>query len=228
MNATTEIFSFLRDLAANNNRVWFAENKHRYLLAKENFENVVSELIKQISLFDNAVRTVSPKDCIFRIYRDTRFHDKDTPYKIHFGAYIAPNGGRKSEYGGYYIHLQPGDNSFLSPGIWSPEPNMLKELRRAIFENYDEFKEIVERKEFSKYFRDSFYEQDMLKKLPAGYSKDFEGAYYLKLKHFLVSASLADNFFENEHWLGLTLEMFKSAYPLNHFLNYTVEELKGV
>ena len=41
-------FSFLKDLAENNNREWFQENKDRYELARENVIDFAAELIKQI------------------------------------------------------------------------------------------------------------------------------------------------------------------------------------
>ncbi len=219
------IISFLSDLAINNNRVWFAENKNRYLQAKAEFDEIVTEMISQIALFDASVSSLTPKDCTYRIYRDVRFRDKDTPYKIHFGAYIAPHGGRKSDYGGYYFHVQPGNQSFLSPGIWSPQPDVLKALRSSIYDNYDEFLEIINNAEFQKFYKNSFYEHEMLKKNPLGFPKDFEGAYYLKLKHYLVSSDLTDDFLLQENWMEKVVERFRVAYPLNKFLNYTLDEI---
>ena len=115
-----DIISFLSELQKNNNRVWFQENKERYDGLRQLFIQDVQKLIDRISLFDPEVSGMEAKDCLFRIYRDIRFSPNKLPYKSHFAAYIA-RGGRSSDRGGYYIHIEPG-NCMLSGGIWCPEP----------------------------------------------------------------------------------------------------------
>lgn len=217
-----DILSFLSALKENNNREWFAENKMWYEKTKSEFEKICTLLIDAISTFDEEIKTVNAKDCIFRIYRDTRFHDK-TPYKTHMGAFIASHGGRKSQRSGYYFHLEP-NACFISCGVWCPEPPLLKELRKSIFENIEEFKDITENKEFKATFT-SFYEEEMLKSIPRGYPKKFEDAYFLKLKHYLVSKNLSDSFFEQPNSIKNIADIFKTALPLHLFLNYTVDEV---
>ena len=80
------IFQFLKDLSANNNREWFNEHKAEYELARAEFDNFLAIVIARISLFDETIRGIQPKDCTYRIYRDTRFSADKTPYKIHFGG----------------------------------------------------------------------------------------------------------------------------------------------
>ena len=65
-----------------------------------------------------------------------------TPYKAHFGAFIAP-GGRKSVKAGYYLHLEDG-MSVLGGGIYRPPSDILKLLRQEIYYNINEFKTILE------------------------------------------------------------------------------------
>jgi len=108
------IFQFLKDLSANNNREWFNEHKAEYELARAEFDNFLATVIARISLFDETIRGIQPKDCTYRIYRDTRFSADKTPYKIHFGGYINAK-GKKSNHCGYYVHLQP-NGSMLAGG----------------------------------------------------------------------------------------------------------------
>jgi len=61
----TETLNFLSTLEINNNRDWFNENKNLYLQAKENVENVVNEIISEISEFDQSVERLEAKNCIF-------------------------------------------------------------------------------------------------------------------------------------------------------------------
>lgn len=99
------ILNFLSDLKENNNREWFAENKHRYEETKTDFEALSQSLINEIARFDEDIKHITAKECVFRIYRDTRFSLDKTPYKTHYGVFIAAGGGRKSVRGGYYLHL---------------------------------------------------------------------------------------------------------------------------
>ena len=75
------IFQFLKDLSANNNREWFNEHKAEYETARAEFDNFLATVIARISLFDETIRGIQPKDCTYRIYRDTRFSADKTPYK---------------------------------------------------------------------------------------------------------------------------------------------------
>ena len=213
---TAIIYDFLVKLVANNDREWFREHKSEYEEVKNEHEKAVTWLINQISLFDENIKNVKAKDCIFRIYRDTRFSPDKTPYKDHIGAYIAPNGGRKSEYAGYYVHISPTE-SFISGGIYCPQPNVLKALRSAIYHNIDEYLSIVNEKEYKKYFTDFFSEP--LKTVPPGFPKDFEHADLLKCRHYSPSSPVSNDFWKNPNCLEEIIKRFKILYPFNQFMN---------
>ena len=218
------ILGFLRELKVNNNREWFAENKKWYDRVKVEFEQISKHLILEISKFDEDIKHVEAKDCIFRIYRDTRFSHDKTPYKTHFGVFVASAGGRKSQRGGYYIHLDP-DGCFVGVGVWGPDPNLLKVLRQSVFDNIDELNDIRFNPEFSQYF-DEFYQEDKLKTVPAGFPKDFPDAELLKLKHYLVDHKFTDEDLKSPELLSKMVDVLRCGYPLNRFLNYTVDEVK--
>ncbi len=219
---TQNIFRFLSELRENNNREWFAENKAKYLQAKTDFEQITTAMITRIAEFDKEIAPVQAKDCIFRIYRDTRFHDK-TPYKNHFGAYICAGGGRKSERSGYYLHFELG-NSMLSGGLWCPQPAVLKAIRQAVYDNIDEFKEIIENPAFAGTFIFGEDENTMLKTVPRGFPKDFPDANYLKHKHYTVYRNEPDAFFADKNWFEQAVDIFRTMQPLHRFLNFTVDE----
>jgi len=216
---------FLKELKINNNREWFAANKAWYEEVRVDFEKMCKELILEISKFDEEIKHVEVKDCIFRIYRDTRFSNDKTPYKTHFGIYIASAGGRKSRRAGYYLHLDP-DGCFVGTGVWGPEPNVLKALRQSVFDNIDELNEIRNNPEFSQYFKE-FFQEDKLKNVPPGFPKDFPDAELLKLKHYLVDFKFNDSHLKSENFVQIVGGILKCAYPLNQFLNFTVDELNS-
>ena len=85
---TPKMFSFLRDLADNNDREWFAANKDRYETdvrepALDFIEDFADRLLKISPNFSADPRKQGGS--MFRIHRDTRFSKDKTPYKIHTG-----------------------------------------------------------------------------------------------------------------------------------------------
>ncbi|HNX89252.1 MAG TPA: DUF2461 domain-containing protein [Paludibacteraceae bacterium] len=218
------ILDFLSELKENNDRTWFNEHKNEYESARKEFEQICYSLILKIGVFDEDIKHVDVKDCVFRIYRDIRFSNDKTPYKTHFGAFIASAGGRKSNRGGYYLHLDPA-GSFLSVGVWCPPPAVLKAIRQSIYYNIEEFNEIRSDKDFIRLFKNSFYEEDKLKTVPQGFSKDFKDAELLKLKHFLVSYDLDQNMLFSNDFVSEIASIAEKSYPFIRFLNYTVDEV---
>ena len=218
-----EMLSFLKELQKNNNRAWFQENKGRYDVLRQLFADDVQSLINRIALFDQEVAGLEAKDCLFRIYRDIRFSPNKLPYKNHFAAYIA-RGGRSSERGGYYIHIEPG-NCMLSGGIWCPQPKLLKLLRQDIYDHMDEFVAILEDPSFKASF--PALEGDVLKRMPAGFPSDIPFGDILKHKDFCVASVKSDSFFTESTWLEASVSEFQKLLPLNRFLNYTIDEYYG-
>ena len=105
-----EFFEFMADLAANNDREWFAANKERYEA------EVLEPALAFIEDFSYRLREISPNfvadprrtgGSLFRIYRDVRFSKDKSPYKTHAGAHF-PAGGKGVRGPGYYFHIEPG------------------------------------------------------------------------------------------------------------------------
>lgn len=219
----SEIIRFLSALNENNNREWFAENKSWFESVKKQFDGISRELILKIAEFDEDIKNVEAAECVFRIYRDIRFSHDKTPYKTHFGVFIASAGGRKSQRGGYYLHLDPA-GCFVGVGVWCPPPNLLKALRKSVYDNIDELNEIRHEVEFAKLFT-NFFEEDKLKSVPAGFPKDFPDAELLKLKHYLVEYKFDEKLLDSENFIAEIAQIFRTAAPFNKFLNYTVDEV---
>ncbi|MDF1551350.1 MAG: DUF2461 domain-containing protein [Bacteroidales bacterium] len=212
------ILSFLEKLSENNNREWFNEHKAEYTQLKNEFENFIQQLIPKVNEIDPSIGLLEAKDCVFRIYRDVRFSKNKAPYKNHFGAYIS-NSGRKSKFAGYYLHIQPGE-SFIAAGAYSPEPEILKEIRFEILDNLKSFKSIIDTNEFKKYFNGIIGES--LKTAPKGFPKDFEGLELIKFKSFEVIHSLENKALQlpdNEEYI---LKVMGIAQPYNNFFNKVI------
>lgn len=215
------IYEFLLELRENNNRDWFHANKKKYDKAKKDFELFVALSIEQIKDIDPSISGLNAKDCIFRIFRDVRFSEDKRPYKTHFGAFLAKS-GRKSRYGGYYIHIEP-EGSFLGGGCYMPAPNVLKAIREEIFHNPLEFKEIITNNEFISHFPEMYGEK--LKTAPRGYPKDFEHIDLLNFKNYAVGKAVPDEIVCSDQFVNEISKSFSSLYTLNAYLNQIVEDL---
>ncbi|SMP30214.1 DUF2461 domain-containing protein [Chryseobacterium profundimaris] len=210
-----KVFDFLRLLSENNNREWFTENKNLYTESQGNLVLFLEDLIKEMSEFDSELGKIDAKKSLFRIYRDTRFSKDKTPYKTNFGASLGM--GKGSQKGGYYLHLEPG-KSFIAGGIYMPESSVLKTLRKEISLYGKEFLNIVNNKEFKKYFPE-LDQDDQLKKVPQGFEKEDPMAEYLKLKSFIVVYNLSDKEIQDKNATKNIAKIFKTMKPLNDFLN---------
>jgi uncharacterized protein (TIGR02453 family) len=217
-----DIFHFFNELKHNNNRDWFQSQKPRYEKNKQNFIFVLELLIHEISQFDSSIKGQQPKDCLFRINRDIRFSKDKSPYKSNMGAFITPQ-GRNSGFAGYYVHLEPG-SSMLAGGIYMPASNVLKAIRQEIYNNFEEFEDIVNDETFVQFFGNEFF-GEKLKTRPKGFDENFRGIEYLKLKHFTVSKPLSDAKVISSDFVHEAVETFEAMYPLNRFLNQVVSEL---
>jgi len=215
-----ETIQFLRLLETNNNREWFNDNKKKFTEAQQNFSDFVQQLIDKVVIWYPSVNGLAPKQCQFRIYRDTRFSKNKLPYKTNFGAAIATN-GRKTAEAGFYFHLKPGGESFLCGGRWMPTPAHLKAIRQEIDYNLEEFRGIVESKNFNKYF-DKLYGEEV-KTAPKGYKKDHVGIEFIKKKSFLGMYKLKDADLVKGNLLNKIDDVFQQALPLVNFLNRAVD-----
>ncbi len=200
---------FLSELKCNNNRDWFIQNRKRYEEAKKNYEIFVQALIDAISVFDPILKGLEAKSCTYRINRDIRFSPDKTLYKSHLGAFIV-RGGRKNgdRLAGYYVHVEPGDNSMIAGGAYIPPMPWLTAIREKIDEEGDRFFKIINNKEFKGIFGD--IEGEKLKTAPKGYPKDHPNIEILKMKSFLASRTISDKEIVSEKCFDLIIRCIKS------------------
>ncbi len=211
--------NFLKSLSKNNNKIWFDAHRSDYINAKTDFENFVSLLIKKTAQVDNDVKELQVKECVFRINRDIRFSKDKTPYKINMGASIN-RGGKKSIYAGYYFHVEPGGKSFAGGGIWMPVSPEIKKIRQEIDYCFDEFKNIVENKNFVSEYKELEHSSDVkLNNLPRGYDKENVAGEYLKFKSLIATKYLPDEDITSNKLTEKAIKAFKALKPLVKFIN---------
>ena len=216
-----EIFQFLRALRRHNDREWFAAHKQDYLRVKETAENFTARLIAALAGIDPEAARLTPADCTYRIYRDTRFSADKTPYKTHIGIFICPPFGKKSIMAGHYFHLEP-DNTFYACGTWYLPPKALKAVRQSIYDEIDEYRSIVESAEFRQYF--TSVGEDFLKTAPKGFPKEWQWIDYLRPRMFCATAPLSEQTVCAPDAIDRLLDMMRQGKRLDDFLNYTIED----
>ena len=209
------VYNFLVDIKADNSKEFFMRNKTKYEIAKHDFERLIDKIIPSVRQFDENLGDLEAKDCAFRIYRDVRFSKDKTPYKTHFGAYIA-NGGRKSELPGYYLHIEP-NGSFAGGGVYMPNPEVLKNLRNEIDFAPDAFLNMINEPEFKTIFPEMYGEK--LQKVPKGFDKNSKAVDLLKFKSYTFVHKLDDLALFEPDFEEKTTHIFSKLSVINHFLH---------
>lgn len=213
---------YIKDLAKNNNKPWFDENRHFFDIAKTDFEQLVRNIISSFGEVDPDIAPLEVKNCIFRQYRDVRFSKDKTPYKQHMGASF-DKGGKKSGFAGYYLHIEPGNKSMVGGGIWMPEAAQLKKIRQEIDYSWQEFSDIIHQPAFTKIYGDLEQGEYKLSREPKGYDKDNPAIEYLKLKSLVAVQILTDENLVSKDLLEKTIVAFTALMPLIKFINRSLE-----
>jgi len=215
-----EGLQFLKKLKRNNNRAWFESHKHEY---EEHLKFPIQSFIFALQPYFQSFAPefdLSPRRSIFRIYRDVRFSNDKTPYKTHIAAHFVLRGKEKGFVGsGYYFHVEPGE-VFIGGGIYMPDSDQLKGIRKAIAQHADEFLSILNNQTFRKQF--GKLEGDRLQRIPKGYDETHPLAEWLKLKQFFVGKSLAESSCYRPALVETVATICKDAAPLVKFLNRAV------
>jgi len=217
-----DLFKFLTDLKANNDRDWFNASKPRYR------ESVVEPMSAFITAMDTGLAKVS--DCfiadprphggsMFRIYRDTRFsHDKN-PYKEHVACQFRHMAGKSAHAPGFYVHLAP-DEVLFGGGIWMPDNSVLNEIRTAIVDDSDRWKKVSSGRAFRNRF--GGVRGDGLKRPPKGFDPDHPFVEDLKRKSFFAMQEVPPKMATTPDFIKEVQRAFVAMAPFMQFLTDAV------
>jgi len=207
---TKPVLDFLKDLTENNNREWFADNKKAFqandALAKSFFNDVDEELRKLDSI---------DKMQIFRIYRDVRFSKDKTPYKNHFSAWFSRT--KPALRGSYYLHIQPGGNSFVEGGFWEPNAPDLLRIRKEFEMDDSEIKAIASNPKFIEYFGE--LRGEGVKTSPKGFDKNHPAIELIKKKQFLLVRNFTDKEVLSKNFKEEVIATFEAMRPFFDYMS---------
>ncbi|MEO5561511.1 MAG: DUF2461 domain-containing protein [Dokdonella sp.] len=215
-------FKFQRDLAANNNRAWFAANKSRYEeVLREPFLRLITDLQGPLAKISTHYRA-DPRaqgGSLFRIHRDTRFASDKTPYKAWAGARFAHERRREIEAPSFYLHIQPRD-CFAGGGLWHPGSSTLKKIREFLADNPAAWKKATQGKAFRERFE---FWGESLSRPPRGFDPAHELIDDLKRKSFAAGQGFADAIATSDELLPVVIDTFKRVAPMIDYLCAAVE-----
>jgi uncharacterized protein (TIGR02453 family) len=212
-----ELFSFLADLRANNDRDWFAANKHRYE------EDVVEPALAFIDAFASRLEKISPQfradarpsgGSLFRIYRDTRFSKDKTPYKTNVGIHFRHELAKDAHAPGFYLHMGPGE-VFAGGGMWHPPTEAATRIREAIVADPERWKRATRSGAFAKRLEIG---GESLKRVPSWADPEHPFADDLKRKNFFGWATLTEDDVVASGFVDEYARICRAAAPLMQFL----------
>jgi len=206
-------FEFLNKLKKNNNREWFNAHKDNYLAELAIVENLAETLLQALRTHDD-IETLSGKQSLYRIYRDTRFSNDKTPYKVHWSGSFKR--ATRQLRGGYYFHIEPG-NSFIAGGFWGPSTEDLKRIREDIAFDPTPLRKILKAKSFVSTF--GALQGEQLKTAPKGFDPNNEGIDLLRYKQFLLRHPVSDEIVLSNQYVKVANEAFKNMRPFFDYMS---------
>ena len=216
---TGYILDFMAQLAANNNKEWMDAHRGEYQKARGHFKKLTAQVLEGLKETDESLLNVRPEGCMFRINRDIRFSPNKAPYKSWMSAAIA-EGGRQAPSAHYYFHLQPGNESLVAGGIYTPAPDQLRKIRQEVDYNASELKKIVDEPQFKELYGP--LQGEKLQRPPKGYTAEHPNLELLKLKSFMAMRTYSDDEVRDPGFAGKLVEALRIVQPFNEYLNVAI------
>ncbi|MCB2377697.1 DUF2461 domain-containing protein [Hymenobacter sp. BT635] len=217
------LLTFLRDLAANNHKIWMDANRADYHRARAIYTEFTADLLERSQRFEPRLAGLSPSDVMFRINKNDRFQQSDEPYKRHMGAGLKP-GGRHSPWAGYFVAIEPGGETYVGAGRWMPEPAQLARIRQEIHYSPETFHALRQDAALLREFPQGLDMSQSLRTAPKGYDRADPEIEWLRLKSFFVWRSFSDKEVLRADFPDRVLAAWQAAQPWVHFLNEAMTE----
>ncbi|MEZ5920899.1 MAG: DUF2461 domain-containing protein [Parvularculaceae bacterium] len=213
-----DYFAFFKELADNNNRAWFEDNKARY---KQNVQTPLLDFVEAMAPWLKKISkhiVADPRPVggsVFRIYKDVRFSKDKSPYKIHGAVQFRHALGKDAHAPGFYVHLAPREVMY-GGGVWMPPSPALLAVRKSIRDDAAAWRKAVNAPAFKKRFNE--VRGDKLTRPPRGFDADDSNIEDIKRKSFFAmdhgnqKAAMAPAFVDD------VAAAFADAAPLMKFL----------
>ncbi len=213
---TKDYLDFFKELAANNTKHWFDENRKRYEVSvKQAFQHFISDLILELSQIDATLKITS-RDAIFRINRDIRFSKDKSPYKLFNSAIISSKGKKDKSIPGMYLEFNP-ERVAVFVGLYMPNKLQLHKVRNHIVSTKDTLNKLTQNNDFRSAFGE--IKGEKYKRLPREFQKEALEQELLYNKQWYFESSLSPSILLEEELMNTIINRYKIVFPILQFFN---------
>lgn len=209
-----DFLSFFENLSVNNTTEWFKANKNNYELhVKKPFEIFMADVIEVMKKHDKSI-SMTAKESIFRINRDTRFSKDKLPYKTNMSGAVSA-GGKNPAFPGLYLEASHEGITMLGGAYLIEKENLLK-LRKYIAANLKSFQKLINNRKFVTHFNKMEGEKNKL--IPNEFKEVVEKEPLIANKQFYFNAKLPAKLVTDKKLMKTIEEYYLVTKPLNNFL----------
>lgn len=219
-SVSKKTLDFLKVLEKNNNREWFNSKKPTFKAIETDVKGFFHELGTLLSQHDQIDRVK-----VFRIYRDVRFSKNKLPYKTHFGGSFHRT--KPHLRGGYYVHLQPYNKSFIGAGFWDPSKEDLFRIRKEFEMDDSDIRSILSDSEFQNTWGD--FVGDELKTAPKGFDRHHPAIDLIRKKQYIFVRNFSDKEVLEPDFINKLDQNFRAVRPFFDLMSdILTTDLNGV
>jgi uncharacterized protein (TIGR02453 family) len=209
------MFKFLTQWEAHNNREWLLENKELFMQGYHEFESFANDLVRRIESYDPACIDRLKIDKQVLMDADSRFEEKQM--RPLYRTEIIPQG----KVLGYCVSITPGNRSFIGGGLFSTKLMVATKLVRDYIDvNGKELDGILTETNFAAKFE---LKGVTLKYVPRDYRMKHPYSAYLKHKSFYVDYPLSDSLVMSSSFPGIAENACRAMKPFLDYLNTALE-----
>lgn len=205
-----DILDYFTQLERNNDRDWFNDHKKEFKANESKAKEVYKYIYESLNKHD-----LVDGFKMFRIYRDVRFSKNKLPYKTHFGGSF--NRKKPELRGGYYVHIQPNNKSFIATGFWQPSKEDLLRIRREFEQDDQEIRAIINDKRFKSVWGEFVGEE--LKTAPRDFDKDHPAIDLIRKKQYIFTKSYSDKEVISDEFINDVNASFKVIRPFFDYMS---------
>ena len=215
---TKEAVNFYENLKKNNNKEWFAENRHIYdNIIIPNAKDYVTDMGQKLKTIVPDIQYAPKIDgSIFRIHKDARINKGKAPFKTHLGIIFWSGNSRLSN-PCFYLHIEP-PFYYTGVGIARFSPEILSSYRFMVnSKKYQDTLINIKNTVQTNYFN---ILGDKLKNVPKGIEPvNHTAAEFLKYKSIYINDEMPINKdFYSETFFSYTFDVFKKLVCFFNFL----------
>ena len=206
---------FFIDLAPNNHKEWFDQNRKRYETSvKKPFDHFINALIAEVKKHDPSVQ-ITAKEAVFRINRDIRFSQDKSLYKLNRIAIISQYVRKDHSQPGFYIQLGP-EAVHLGGGAYFLQPDQLTKVRAYIMAHPKKFRTAIEDPDFKKHYGSIKGEEN--KRLDKSLKEASEKEPFLFKKQFYYMTEIPADSLSKANFMNTVMEYYLAGKPVEDFL----------